>query len=101
MVFSAEGAGGIIFAFSLWGSSQLLYAFIQLVVFFRYKTLIPFMYVLIFLETLFRMLVGYMKPVSFAHTPPGAAANYIMIPLVIIMFVLSISEGKKSRRGND
>lgn len=90
MDLSVAGANGIIFAFSLWGSAQLLYAFIQLVVFFRYKTLIPFMYIIMFLETVFRMLVGHMKPVHFAHTPPGQIGNYIFIPLTIIMFIFSI-----------
>ncbi|HXP52936.1 MAG TPA: hypothetical protein VN922_23530, partial [Bacteroidia bacterium] len=67
MDLSVAGADGIIFAFSLWGSAQLLYAIIQLVVFFRYKTLIPFMYILIAFETIMRMVIGHMKPVHFAH----------------------------------
>jgi hypothetical protein len=92
MDLSGGGADGIIFAFSLWGSAQLLYAIIQLVVYFRYKTLIPFMYILITLETLMRMFIGYIKPVHFAHTPPGAVANYIILPLAAIMFYLSISK---------
>lgn len=95
MDLSVAGAEGIIFAFSLWGGAQLLYALVQLTVFFRYRTLIPMMYVLMFLETLFRMLTGHMKPVQFSHTPPGAIGNYIMIPLVLVMFVLSISGRKK------
>lgn len=94
MDLSVAGASGIIFAFSLWGSAQLLYAFIQLVVFFRYKTLIPFMYIIMFLETVFRMLVGHIKPVHFAHTPPGQIGNYILIPLTVIMFILSIMNRK-------
>lgn len=95
MDLSVAGADGIIFAFSLWGSAQLLYAFIQLVVYFRYKTLIPFMYIIMFLETVFRMLVGHIKPVHFAHTPPGQVGNYILIPLTIIMFILSIMNRKR------
>lgn len=90
MDLSVAGAEGIIFAFSLWGSAQLLYAFIQLVIYFRYKTLIPFMYIIMFLETVFRMVVGHIKPVHFAHTPPGEIGNYILIPLTIMMFILAI-----------
>lgn len=96
MDLSVAGADGIIFAFSLWGSAQLLYAFIQLVIYFRYKTLIPFMYIIMFLETVFRMLVGHIKPVHFAHTPPGQIGNYIFIPLIIIMFILSIMNKKQA-----
>lgn len=99
MDLSVTGSSGIIFAFSLWGSAQLLYAFIQVVVFLRYKTLIPFMYILIFLETVFRIFIGYVKPVNFTHTPPGAIGNYIMIPLSIIMFLLSLNiKGRSNKR---
>jgi len=95
MDLSVTGASGIIFAFSLWGSSQLLYAFIQLIVFFRYRTLVPFMYILMILETAMRMFIGHIKPVHFAHTPPGAVVNHVMIPLAGIMLILSLWHRKK------
>jgi len=89
MDLNVAGADGIIFAFALWGSSQLIYALIQLAVAFRYRSLIPFMYVLLILEALLRMLVGRMKPVSFAHTPPGAIGNWVILALAAVMLVLS------------
>jgi hypothetical protein len=88
---SVEGAPGIIFSFALWGSAQMINAFIQLAVAFRYRSLVPFMYVLLFAETLLRMLVGHTKPVTFAHTPPGAYANYVMLPLAALMLILSFT----------
>ena len=36
------------------------------------------------------MLVGHMKPVIFAHTPPGAIGNYIILPVATLMLVLSL-----------
>lgn len=90
MDLSVAGASGIIFSFALWGSAQLIYAFIQLAVAFRYRSLVPFMYLLLFLETCLRMLVGHMKPVTFSHTPPGAYANYLILPLSLAMLVLSL-----------
>lgn len=90
MNLAVDGAGGIIFAFALWGSAQLIYAVIQLVVAFRYRSLVPFMYVLLIVETLLRELVGHMKPVTFAHTPPGAIGNYVILPLAGLMLVLSL-----------
>lgn len=89
MDLSVSGAPGIIFSFALWGSAQVIYAFIQLVVAFRYRSLIPFMYLLHFIETLLRMLVSHMKPVTFLHMPPGGYANYVMLPLAALMLVLS------------
>ncbi len=95
MDLSVAGAPGIIFAFSLWGSSQLLYALIQLLVFFRYRTLISFMYILMILETAMRMYIGHIKPVHFAHTPPGEILNHIMIPLAFVMLILSLWHKQK------
>lgn len=96
MDLSVAGADGIIFAFGLWGGSQLIYAFVQLAVAFRYRALVPAMYILLILETLSRMLVGRIKPVHFSHTPPGGTANYIILPLALVMVVLSLRPVKRS-----
>ncbi len=87
----SQGSENIIFAFGLWGVSQLLYAFIQLLVAFRYRQLIPLFYLILLIEILGRMLVGIIKsPVLEAGTPPGGIANYVLLPLVVFMFFLSI-----------
>ena len=91
MDLSVAGAGGIVFAFGLWGSSQLIYALIQLAVAIRYRSLVPAMYLLLFVETLLRMLVGHIKPVTFAHTPPGAIGNYVLLPLSLLMMAWGVS----------
>jgi hypothetical protein len=87
---TVSGADGIVFAFALWGSSQLLFAIIQLIVVLRYRALIPLMYLMLVLEILLRQLVGFMKPVTFAHTPPGAIGNQLVLPLAVIMLILSV-----------
>jgi len=89
MDLSVTGANGIVFAFALWGSAQLVYAIMQLAVAFRYRSLVPLMYVLLIVETLLRMLVGHWKPVTFLHRPPGAIGNYVILPLAILMLGLS------------
>ena len=92
---SVAGANGIIFAFGLWGSSQLLYAIIQLVVVLRYRSLVPFMYLLLILETILRQFVGHTKPPTLLHTPPGAIGDYINLPLALIMLVLSLWSARR------
>ncbi len=87
---SVAGADGIIFAFALWGSSQLLFALMQLLAVIRYRSLVPFMWLMLALEVLLRELVGKMKPVTFAHTPPGAIGNQIILPLAALMVVWSL-----------
>jgi hypothetical protein len=92
----SKGAENIIFSFGLWGLSQLIYAFIQLLVAFRYKAMIPLFYLILICETLGRMAVGAMKPPILLYgTPPGGVANYIMLPLAISMLILSMMHKKE------
>jgi hypothetical protein len=90
MDLSLAGAGGIIFAFALWGSAQLIYAAIQWVIILRYRSLVPLMWAVQIFETILRMVIGHLKPVSFAHTPPGAIGDYIYLPLAALMLALSL-----------
>jgi hypothetical protein len=87
---AVAGADGIVFAFALWGSSQLLFAILQLLVVLRYRSLVPLMYLMLILEVLLREWVGATKPVAFAHTPPGAIGNQLVLPLAVLMLALSL-----------
>ncbi len=95
---SVAGAPGIIFAFGLWGSSQLLFAILQILVVLRYRALVPLMYLLLIIEIALRMLVGFIKPVSFAHTPPGALGNWILLPIAAGMLAWSLWSGWRTAR---
>jgi len=90
MDLTVAGADGIVFAFALWGSSQLLLALVQLLVVFRYRSLVSFMWLMLILEVLLRKLVGATKPVTFSHTPPGAIGNQLILPLGVLMLVWSL-----------
>jgi hypothetical protein len=48
------------------------------------------MYLMLILEILLRELVGAMRPVTFAHTPPGAIGNQVILPLAASMLALSL-----------
>jgi hypothetical protein len=86
------GSENIIFAFGLWGVSQVVYALIQLIVAFRYKSLIPMMYIILIIEILGRMMIGIIKPPLLFHTPPGGFANWILLPVAVIMLYVSLKE---------
>ena len=90
MNLTVSGANEVIFAFALWGAEQLVYALLQWGVILRYRSLIPLMWLVQFLETLGRMLVGRIKPVTFTHTPPGAYQNYIYLALAVLMLALAL-----------
>ena len=98
MNLNVTGANEVIFAFALWGSEQLIYALLQWMVILRYRSLVPLMWVVQLLEILGRMLVGRIKPVTFAHTPPGAIGNYVFLVLAIIMLIIAIWSGMNAVR---
>ena len=95
MDLNVAGASAIVFAFALWGSAQLLLAFVQLLVVLRYRALVPLMYLLLAVEILLRMFVGASKPVSFTHTPPGAVGNWVVLPVALLMLAWCLWSGSR------
>lgn len=94
--FTDEGASTVILIFSLWGLSQLIMGIFYVIVSWRYKSLIPLMYIFIFIEYFMRLILGILKPIETSGTAPGAIINFIFPPLVIILFMLSIKSRKSS-----
>jgi len=98
MDLTVSGAGEVVFAFALWGSEQLIYVILQWIVIGRYRSLVPLMWIVQFLETLGRVMVGQIKPVTFAHTPPGAIQNDLYLALAIVMVFVSLWSGMRAKR---
>ena len=88
--YPADAAAAVILMFSLWGLSQLLMGVVYLVVYFKYKSLIPAMYVLMIVEYAMRIVIGQMKPIITSGTAPGSIGNWIMVPVCIVLLVLSL-----------
>ncbi|NLR94424.1 hypothetical protein [Flammeovirga agarivorans] len=88
--YSTPAAQTVILIFALWGLSQLTMGVFYVIIIFRYKSLIPLMYIFLFIEYAMRLVMMYMKPIITEETAPGATGNYIFIPLSIVMFILSM-----------
>jgi hypothetical protein len=91
---NVEGAEVIIGMFAQWGLSQLLMAGLYVVVYARYKSLIPLMYLIIVIEYAGRIAMGLLKPIETVGTAPGGIVNIIFIPLAAILLVFSIMKPK-------
>jgi len=87
-----EGANVIVSMFALWGLSQILMATFYLIVYFRYKNLIPLMYIFIIMEYATRIGIGLLKPIETMGIAPGAIGNFIIVPLAVILFIFAIIE---------
>ncbi len=94
---SVEGADIIVGLFAQWGFSQLLMAGFYIVVFFRYKSLIPLMYIIIITEYAGRIGMGLLKPIETVGTSPGGIVSFIIVPLAIILLFFAIREPNREK----
>ena len=88
--YSEEASDVVIHIFAEWGLAQLLFGILYLIVLWKYKSLIPLMYLFIAIEYSGRLFLTLYKPIILEGTAPGYVGNYIMIPLALIMFSLSL-----------
>jgi hypothetical protein len=95
-LYDDNAAHAIIHLFSEWGLSQLLFGLFYMLVLFKYKSLIPLMYVFLLLEYTARLLLGFYKPIELIGHAPGGIANYFLVPLLAIMFFLSIQRNQNA-----
>ena len=94
--FTLNGADSVITMFGLWGMEQFIIGLIGFIIIRRYQSLIPLMCSVYVLEYIMRGISDFYTPgLSTAHNPPGAVADYILIPLAIIMFLLSLKNKLK------
>lgn len=87
-----DGADALLFLFAALGTSQLVFTLFQWIVILRYRTFIPLTLGLILFSSILGLYGNIFKPIP--NTPPGQNGNYIVIPLVLVMWILSmISRG--------
>ena len=89
----------IIYLFaSLWGATQVSLTIILLILFIKYKNLIPLIYLICLLDQCFRLISGYLHPLSedyYINTPPGVISNIPVLLYLIFMFYLSLKGNTK------
>ena len=87
--------------FSLWGFAQLIFCIVCWIVVFRYKALIPLMYLLWLFEWAFRTFgyplireeIAVQGLYTYGMTPGSVGAPYISI-ILLVLFGLSIFKNK-------
>lgn len=98
----------VIYMFSsVGGIYQTIILVIYLVVLFRYRNLIPLMFVLMLVEVGFRMVAATLHPLSeefYVRTPPGKYSNLPFAVLSVAMLIvtyrnLSRAEGAGEEAG--
>ena len=64
-----------------------------LILFIKYKNLIPLIYLICLLDQCLRLISGYLHPLGedyYINTPPGVISNIPVLLYLILMFYLSL-----------
>ena len=84
----------IIYLFaSLLGATQVSLTIVLLILFIKYKNLIPLIYLICLLDQCLRLISGYLHPLGedyYINTPPGVISNIPVLLYLIFMFYLSL-----------
>ena len=91
-LYSEQASDTIVHLFSEWGLSQLLFGVLYIVVLIKYKSLIPLMYLFMVLEYSTRLFLAFYKPFVLEGYAPGGIANYFLVPLFVVLFILSLKK---------
>ena len=68
---------------SLWGASQLIITLLTILFFFKYRSLLPLLWLIMIFDILLRFISGFLHPLTpeyYINVPPGSLAQ---IPLLI------------------
>ena len=83
---------------SVWGLQQLIFCLVNISVLFRYRNLIPLMYILWLVEWLTRpLVVGLLHPLGeqyFTGATPGIVGAPFAVGFLILMLILSLKTSK-------
>lgn len=95
--FPPAAADAIVSMFAIWGFAHFMICLLCILVLFRYRAMVPFMFLFLLLEHLGRKLVLYFIPIDRSGTPPGTYVNLVLLGVMIAGLVLSLS-GKNALR---
>ena len=93
------GASGvnIIALFGQWGATQTLLAALLWVLILRYPGFIPLALLVLAVEPFARGLAGHLKPVVTVALAPGAALNWVGVPVLVALLWLSLCPASARR----
>tara|TARA_B100001027_G_C16236791_1_gene317387 strand:+ start:39 stop:497 length:459 start_codon:yes stop_codon:yes gene_type:complete len=80
---------------SLWGASQLIITLLTILFFFKYRSLLPLLWLIVIFDILLRFISGFLHPLTpeyYINVPPGSLAQIPLLIYGILMFTISIKK---------
>lgn len=95
--FGAAGASSFLSMFATWGLSQLLLGLCCVLVLVRYRSLVPFMFLLMLCEHVGRKAIQLFYPIASIGEPPGTYINAVLLGIMVLGLVLSLWRSPQRR----
>jgi hypothetical protein len=95
---SGTGGSNIVAIFGQWGAIQLLLALLLWVLVLRYRGLVPLVLAVFTAEPFLRGLAGFLKPITTVGTAPGAALNWLVLPVLALLLWMSLCPAERGTR---
>ena len=86
--YSAGAVQAIVNSFGVYGIGHLIEAVLVWLVLFRYRSLIPFVYVCMIASEILAVFLFWWKPLPVV--PPGQLGVYVLLPVSILFFLFSV-----------
>ena len=94
-VAGLDGGANIVAIFGQWGAIQLLLALLLWALLLRWRGTVPLVLLVFTLEPVLRGLAGHLKPVTTMGTAPGAALNWLVLPVMAFFLYLSLCPARR------
>lgn len=94
--FAPAAAQAVVSLFAMLGLAHLVMCVLCVIVFVRYRALIPFMFALLLVDQLGRRAIRYFLPIPTVGTPPGNIVTIVLLTLMVAGLALSLRGPGKS-----
>ncbi len=97
--YNAAGADAVVGIFALLGLFQLLLGLLGIVALFRYRAMIPFVYLVLLFQMVANRALSVLYPItesSTSGTPPGFYVSLGILAATVLGFGLSLLNGPRS-----
>jgi hypothetical protein len=88
--FTPAGAQAVVSLFASLGLRDVVICLLCVLALIRYRTLVPFLFVLLLLEQLSRKAINHFLPVARTGAQPGSVVTLVLLAMMVVGLALSL-----------